>query len=160
MRELKRGRVAIVMFVAPGVDYLANLVEKHPGWIERLFALGEFIAELTPGWQVALYPYEDEEICGLRIAEISLTKELGAGGMAGSSYMRNDRGAWPVLLQAEEFLASWGVKPVRPGGWESYLNPHGDARLNLMRAMGHDESAIQSEYQRQLAAEKALSCAN
>ena len=54
-----------------------------------------------------------------------------------------------------QFLQTYGVKPERPEGWESCLNLHGEARCDLLRAMGLEDDA-KEEYHRQLEVEKKI----
>lgn len=124
-------------------------------WVERLFALGTFLQATDPNPKVgvSIYAFECEEIGGIRIAEVDFT--LGNGG---ASYMRGDFDAQPTIARCEMFLATYGVKPHRPPGWESFINEHGEARINLLNGMGMNEAA-EAEYARQLAEEKELAAA-
>lgn len=194
------------------VDY--EFESDRPEWVERLFALGNFLLEYsapskkkkkketTIGWkrkegdarwfchdgktivgldgaichgetissmdghehlvrmdfdneEITIYAFEDEHIGGLRVSEVSFTVNRPSGGIGGASYERSEATHHKFILLAEEFLATYGVEPIRPEGWESCLNPHGEVRLALLRQMGLKKAAEQ-EYQKQLEQEKNI----
>lgn len=126
-----------------------QLHERHD-WIERLFALGNFLREHFPNYRINIYAYESDAIGGLRIAEISLL--MGNGG---ASWMRSDDDARIVIARCEDFAATYGIEATRPPGWSSCLNEHGDARIALLHSIGKSEEA-DAEYQRQLAEEESI----
>jgi hypothetical protein len=103
---------------------------------EAIKALEQFIKDLLakddPNTEVNVYAGESEKH-GVRIGEISImTKyERGAGGC---SWMRSDPEAGAVILNAEEFLLTYGQKPEP---WddspdcEDFWDFHGEAKWRL-----------------------------
>ncbi len=63
---------------------------------------------------------------GIRIAEISFTRRTGR-----ARRWRSEPAAGNIILAAEDFLLTWFIKPVRPKGWDSDIDEHGDAIWKL-----------------------------
>lgn len=118
-------------------------------FINSLKCLGRFLVKYNPGNVVKLYAYDSPRIGGLRIQEISFIK-----GKAGGSYQRLYEHL-AVILAAEMVCETYGIEPYRPGGWTSVLNEHGEAKVNLLNAMGMKDAA-EKEYQEQLEDEKKI----
>jgi len=96
-------------------------------------ALKKFIREvlkLKSNQKVSVYIWKGQSD-GVRVAEISLTTEMGGGRMSGCSWMRSDPEAGAIILAAEDFILTYGQKPYRPEGWESDIDEHEDARWKL-----------------------------
>lgn len=118
---------------------------------ECLRALAEFLSSIGPsGHNANLYVYEDLRIGGLRVSEISFV-----AGNAGGGYMRSVPDHANVILAAEQFLQTYGVKPHRPEGWSTCLNEHGESRIALMHALKVPTTA--AEFSRQLEEEALIS---
>ncbi len=127
-----------------------NLEVYNQDWENRLQKLGEFLSGYVPDWDVHIYAYEDENIGGLRINELDFSK-----GNVGSSFMCSDNSNRLVLARCEDFCSTYGLPPYKPEGWSSYLNEHGETKVNLLNAMGMVVEA-KAEYQKQLVEEALL----
>lgn len=137
--------------IAPGVVVNVTIKSKKKDWVDRLLALGKFLKSVSKEDEtITIYAYEDDVIGGLRIAEVDFL--VGNGG---GSYMRSDEESRKVIFHCEEFLATYGIKPTRPEGWESCLNEHGETRCNILRAMDMFIEA-DAEYVRQLEGEPLI----
>ena len=134
--------------------YFAFAGQQNADWTNRLRALGRFLRTTAlPTQIVHIYAYRSDFIGGIRIAEVDFVTASG-----GSSYMRSDRDTAAVILECEKFLETYGAQPYRPEGWKSYINEHGDSRLNLLESMGYaaDSDFVVAERQRQAVEEQEL----
>ena len=120
-------------------------------WMVRLLALGSFLRGFYPDHEVLIYAYEDEHIGGLRISEIDFVN--GKGGMG--AWAKGDTECRLTLAYCEDFCATSTIKPHRPRGWESCLNLHGEAKINLLESMNLEAEA-KAEYAAQLEEEKSI----
>jgi hypothetical protein len=106
--------------------------DRHPKDYETAcLALEEYltqVSETKAPWRVEVYAFTDKH--GFRIAEIDWLTDT-----AGSSYMRSTVGVFcaAVILAAEDFVLTYGIPPTRPGGWETDLDQHEDARYKLQQ---------------------------
>jgi len=102
---------------------------------DQLLALARWIIDRASHGanEVGIYAFQSVTIGGLRISEITLSNECGS-----MSWLRSE--AKEVTLVAEDFCETLGKEPHRPGGWESYINPHGEARAALAQLLFGDEA--------------------
>lgn len=142
MKKLRREQVVI--------DY--DFQNEHNDWVDRLIALGEFLHGtcVNKNEEVHIVAHEDRHIGGLRMTEVSF---ISNGGMSGSSYMNGDPSGKLVLAYCESFLSTYGEPPFRPGGWDSCVNLHGEAKVGLLEAMG---LSSEDEYLKQIAEEASV----
>jgi hypothetical protein len=123
----------------------------------RLQGLAVFLKSfyLEPGMEVAVYTYENGDIGGVRVAEISVMQRRPKS-VGGWSIMRGDYDSAGAILAAEIFLETFGEQPFRPQNWESCINDHGASRIRLMKALELSQELQDAEYERQLAEELQL----
>jgi hypothetical protein len=91
-------------------------------------SLQDFIAEINRH-PTTVHVYVDQRIGGLRVDQVHC--QTGEG--SGYTYFRSE--APEVILAAEDFLATFGIAPPRPEGWESDLDEHQDAQSQLRYAL-------------------------
>ncbi len=98
---------------------------KTPNTAKAVKSLEGFIKEQLKDDhpdKVKVYHYKDQ---GFRIAEISSTR-----GSGGCSWMRSECPA--LILAAEQFVLTFGEKPYKPKGWESFIDNHADAKDQII----------------------------
>lgn len=107
---------------------------------QALTALEQFLKDLLakgdPGTSVTVHTFTNDLT---RIAEISVTTTNKAGGMAGCSWMRSEPEAGGVILQAEDFLLTYGDEPERWGpGEDEVHDPNAEAKWRLEWLLTHE----------------------
>jgi hypothetical protein len=109
----------------------------------RVKALTAFIKALVdPIASVSVHTFRDV-FGGFRVGEISVTvhENKGTGAMGGYSWMRSDvEGGLAVCAAAEDFIITAGFKAWRPGGWDSDLDEHADAKWRLEELIKPEEA--------------------
>lgn len=108
---------------------------NNPRFAKAHAALKKFLLSKEPerkGLSVAVY-------CGgrghgIRIAEISYFVRTGSH-IAGSSIMRCEPESGNLLMAAEDFLLTYGIKPYRPKGWNSDIDLHAESIWKLEQVL-------------------------
>lgn len=109
----------------------------------RVAALTAFIKKLVdPVAKVSVHTYRDV-FGGFRIGEISVIvhENTGTGTMGGYSWMRSDPDCIAILAAAEDVVLTAGIKAWRPGGWESDIDEHADAKWKLEQLIAPPKKA-------------------
>jgi hypothetical protein len=115
---------------------------------EKLQAIGSFLGELAQdGHRAVLHIHADDDVGGIRVDDVGEAATVDDKLKYRWRVQRgtSDSSHAAVILGTELFLTSHGKKPFLPEGEERCKNPHGYAKLRLMRTIGHSGGAIQRE---------------
>ncbi len=93
------------------LERVRQLLAKHPK---------------TKGWEVSIYAWPDVQTYGIRVSEVSLTKQNGGG-----AYMQSDAGGAVVCFFAERLAIAYGDE----GKDDEALGDIADGEANLIYAM-------------------------
>lgn len=107
---------------------------------QALTALEAFLKDLLakddPGTSVTVHTFTGDLT---RISEISAVTTNKAGMPAGCSWMRSEPEAGSVILQAEDFLLTYGDEPERWGpGEDEVHDSHAETKERLAWLLTHE----------------------
>jgi hypothetical protein len=109
---------------------------------EQVLYLEEYLSKkwgVSPPETVTVWAFECDRAGGLRIAEINI-----GDGSSGCAYQRSDADphVLALILACEDYVREFNVKPTRPRGWTTDLDPFADARWKLDKVI--EASAVRA----------------
>ena len=133
--------------------------DQYPDWMDRLFALGDFLHESFGGDVsngVIVVAYIDLAIGGLRLVMAGYGRRMPDGEVSPRFiYSRDTAVGARAMLHCEDFLSTLGEPPEFIRWPPDFFYPHGEARIGILSAMDREE-ALKAERRRQREIETEL----